>query len=834
MATSSSFGNANAGFQAGYIAGSVHNPTFHHHAAPEPLETAPKPTIIIPFPRDQDFVRRDIVYDQVIDAGAEPGSWVALVGLGGVGKSQIAIEYAYQIRDESPETWVFWVHASNAARYEQSFRELADLVRLPGRQNSQDNIFQLVGSWLRSDKSGKWVLILDNVDDATFLLQVQSGRQDAQGSSSRSQNNRPLWSYLPHCQQGMVLITTRRRDIALSLVESHRIVDIGPMSLEDARKLVDMKLGTLSDDEDIETAGALAQALEYIPLAIVQATSYIAQRGLRYSMQKYLKKLTRSDREKTSLLDVEGGHLRRDWEAKNSIILTWQISFDYIRQSRRSAADLLSFMSWCDRQGIPESLLQEMISTGNASEDHENHQNNDYSAQDLDNHYDSDNHEDNGSADSSVSDDSQSETSASDGLEEDIIMLRDFSFIHIIGDGKLFEMHRLVQLSMRKWLEAEGQQERWKQIFIKCLSSQIPPGRYENWTECQMYLPHAKAAAEQRPKDEASLLDWATIMYRAGWYLEQMGLGQEALKMAEDALGVRTHLLGQEDEEALWAKSLVGIVKKFLGQWGEAEQLQVEVMETRKARFGSDHLDTLTSMNDLASTYGDQGRYEEAEELQVKVVEARKAKLGLDHPHTLTSMDNLALTYGDQGRYEEAEELQMEAMEAYKAKLELDHPDLLTSMANLASTYWEQGRYKEAEELEVEVMEASKAELGLDHRDTLISMDNLAVTYSKQGRYEEAEELQLEVMEACKAKLGLNHPDTATSMHNLAYTWHDIGHKREATALMRQCLELRTLKLGPSHPDTDSSARQLTIWETNAGEGAGGEIDLGIADLSIQ
>jgi hypothetical protein len=301
------------------------------------------------------------------------------------------------------------VHASNAARYEQSFRELADQVRLPGRQNTQDNIFQLVGSWLRSDKSGKWVLILDNVDDASFLLQVESGRQDAQGSSSGSENNRPLWSYLPHCQKGTVLITSRRRDVALSLVESRCIVDIGPMSLEDARRLVEKKLGALSDDEDIETACALVRALEYIPLAIVQATSYIAQRGLRYSMQKYLKKLKRSDREKTSLLDVEGGHLRRDWEAKNSIILTWQISFDHIRQSRPSAADLLSFMSWCDRQGIPESLLQEMINTRNASEDHQNHQNNEYSAQDPDNHYGSENHEDDGSADNSASDDSQSE-----------------------------------------------------------------------------------------------------------------------------------------------------------------------------------------------------------------------------------------------------------------------------------------------------------------------------------------------------------------------------------------------------------------------------------------
>ncbi|KFA66776.1 hypothetical protein S40285_09514 [Stachybotrys chlorohalonatus IBT 40285] len=120
--------------------------------APERPETPPSPSSVIPFSRDRHFVERNAILDQVHNLCSQPGSRTALVGFGGVGKSQIAIEYAYQIRDQSPETWIFWVHASSAARYEQSFRDIADFLKLPGRRNPQNNIFRLLYNWLRGEK----------------------------------------------------------------------------------------------------------------------------------------------------------------------------------------------------------------------------------------------------------------------------------------------------------------------------------------------------------------------------------------------------------------------------------------------------------------------------------------------------------------------------------------------------------------------------------------------------------------------------------------------------------------------------------------------------------
>lgn len=137
-------------------------------------------------------------------------------------------------------------------------------------------------------------------------------------------------------------------------MEQREIVEVEPMKERDALALLQKKLGPLDDSDEVPE---LAAALEYMPLAMVQAAAYILQRAPRCSVRKYLEEFRTGDREKTTLLDHDAGQLRRDHEAKNAIIITWQISFDHIQRVRPSAAGLLSLMSLFDRQGIPEELI---------------------------------------------------------------------------------------------------------------------------------------------------------------------------------------------------------------------------------------------------------------------------------------------------------------------------------------------------------------------------------------------------------------------------------------------------------------------------------------------
>jgi hypothetical protein len=134
-------------------------------------------------------------------------------------------------------------------------------------------------------------------------------------------------------------------------------------------------------------------------------------------------------------------------------------------------------------------------------------------------------------------------------------------------------MHSLVQLATRKWLKAEGQLERWKGQFIKNLCEELPTGKYENWARCQLLFPHVRGATEQEPKEQESLRDWASIMYKAAWYTLEVGNGAEAEELSAKAMEARTRLLGHNHEDSLASKAMVGSVYIFQGRWEAAEEL---------------------------------------------------------------------------------------------------------------------------------------------------------------------------------------------------------------------------------------------------------------------
>ncbi|USP77112.1 kinesin [Curvularia clavata] len=789
MASATSFGDANAGLQAGIINGPV---SAAFQLPPERRETPPPPSIVIPFRRDADFIERGTILDRVEQICAATDGRAALVGLGGVGKSQLAIEYAYRTRERSPETWVFWVYASNAVRFEQSYREIANRVKLTGREDPQTNIFELVYNWLCSTKQ-QWLLVLDNIDDSRFLLD--------HGTANPTTVSKPLRDYLQYGDRGSILVTTRNKETALELVEQRNVIMVEPLDKASAVALLRKKLGVQSNQQDNKSDVAeLAAALECMPLAIVQAAAYISQRAPRCSVEQYLEEFQRSEHEETSLLDYEAGQIRRDKEAKNSIIVTWQISFEHLRQIRSSATDLLSFMSFCDRQGIPEALIR--CEDGGETDASSN-----ISKRSMVRHLKWLRRSRRG--ESKDQQDHKKHVNDSRTFDDDILALRNFCFISVDGDGENFEMHALVQLATRRWLAANGELERWKQKFISNLSAAFPTGAYENWAACQTLFVHAKSAATLEPEAKSSQIEWATLLYNAAWYAWQKGSVVDCENLAVNSMNVRRKLLGSEHKDTLSSMGMVGLAYILGGRWREAAEIGAEKMVISMRTLGLDHLNTLTAMHNLAFAYWSQGRWDEAENLYKQVLEMRKTKLSADHPDTLNSMDCLASTYRSQGRWKDAEDLEVEVLETSKKKLGVDHPSTLASMSSLASTYLHQGRLYEAEDLYKQALEMDKTKLGAEHPYTLTSMAGLASTYRSQGRWKDAEELEVEVLGTNKIKLGADHPSTLTVMNNLALTYWNQKRWDEAEDLQVQALEMRKMKLGADHPDTLTSMSSL-------------------------
>ena len=269
---------------------------------PERPETPVKPSFTIPFRRDADFIERKNLLDQIHQRCLAPASRVALVGFGGVGKSQLAIEHAYRVQDaclrQNQDIWAFWVHAGTRARVEEGFQAIADAVKISGRNQPNANVLQLVYQWLQNEQNGQWLMILDSADDINVFYSTDDEAAQTTGRAEK----RPLWTYLPQSSNGSILVTTRYHDIAFRLIGSHNgIIDVGPMDQTHALALLETKL---EDESDMNATTELVKALEYIPLAITQAAAYIQRMKPRSSIAKYLEAFWRSDRKKLSLLST--------------------------------------------------------------------------------------------------------------------------------------------------------------------------------------------------------------------------------------------------------------------------------------------------------------------------------------------------------------------------------------------------------------------------------------------------------------------------------------------------------------------------------------------------
>ncbi|KAF8328016.1 hypothetical protein F5887DRAFT_1083470 [Amanita rubescens] len=179
--------------------------------------------------------------------------------------------------------------------------------------------------------------------------------------------------------------------------------------------------------------------------------------------------------------------------------------------------------------------------------------------------------------------------------------------------------------------------------------------------------------------------------------------------------------LGENHIEVLGTMTYLPSIYEYQGKLNEAESLQSQLLESYRIKCGASHPDVIRQMKNLSHTYWRRGKSSEANQLlspgkwneamniELEVIEGQKQLLGSNHSDTLLSMNNLAVIYTEAGRYAEAEQLQLKLLDTEKTILGVDHPLTITCMSNLATAYMEQGRWNEAEELQLQLMESHKA-----------------------------------------------------------------------------------------------------------------------------
>ncbi|KAL2269224.1 hypothetical protein VTJ83DRAFT_4070 [Remersonia thermophila] len=296
-----------------------------------------KPEWLVPFPPDPDFVERPDISEWLHEKSKVPGARAALVGLGGIGKSQLAIQFAHSVRDRSH---VFWLSAATRATLEESFRAVAERLKL-SLDGKQESVLNQVGKWLADESNGRWTVILDNLDDPSVLME----------------DDPRLLKALPQANHGFTIITSRSVQGADLLVGGTKnAYAIEPMSEEDSIRLFQTKLRQPAPGED---AKRLVRILGGLPLAIAQAAAYINRKAPRASAADYVRIFEEDDDRRASLLGgAENKDLRRHDGSSDTVLGTWSITFKQIQSERPAAVDLLCLLSFFDPQSIPEWALR--------------------------------------------------------------------------------------------------------------------------------------------------------------------------------------------------------------------------------------------------------------------------------------------------------------------------------------------------------------------------------------------------------------------------------------------------------------------------------------------
>ena len=630
-----------------------------------------------------------------------------IFGLGGCGKSALALEFAYRAIAKGACVLVFWVPAISRESFEIAYREIGVLLRIPGITDDNADVKQLVSNRLSSGNFGNWLMIVDNADDSTVLL----GQPDDHRRLNR------LSDFLPRSDSGRIVFTTRSGKAAENLTQSN-VLKLDDMERPEARQLMAQHLveKALLDDEG--AVEELLVLLAHLPLAIVQAAAFINSNGV--SIPEYVS-LFRQPSTESELFSEHFEDPSRYREMESTIAKTWHISFDHILKQDQLAADYLSFMACIDRTNVPQSLLP-------------------------------------------LGDTPLQQLKA-------IGTLKGYAFITERQQttqkkpytGKFFDIHRLVHMASAWWLKEHGEWTTWTSKAAARLEELVSHNRHEKsdvWTPYMWttYLPHAiYMAGSDDTLDETARL---SLLYQVGRCQVRLGQYSAAETTHRQALLSRQKRVGKEHPDTLTSMGNLAQVLLLKGDSKAAESMHRQTLVMKEKVLRKEHPSTLTSMDNLASVLRRRGDYKAAEAMYRQTVAMKEKVLGKGHPSTLISMNNLALVLSSQGDNEAAEAMYRQTLATSAKVLGNEHPSTLTSMNNLALMLGNQGDYKVAEAMYRQTLATSEKVRGTKHPLTLASVYCLAHLLAERNSYDEAVDWYQRACAGYTTNLGDDHPIT--------------------------------------------------------------------------
>jgi tetratricopeptide (TPR) repeat protein len=667
----------------------------------------------------------------------------AISGLGGIGKTQIAVEYAYRYCDDYQA--ILWARADTHKELVSDFVSIAKELDIPEQGvQDQSQVVEAVKRWLRNQIN--WLFIFDNADDPTII-----------------------YDYLPEHISGKVLITTR----AQSVGEQALSIEIDKMEPKEGSLFLLRRAKIISPESSLEDASkairieaeAISELMDGLPLALDQAGAYIEETKCGLIRYRELYKQRQTDLlKRRGRSGITSSH-------PESVTTTFSLCFEKVQQNNHAAVELLQLCAFLYPDAIPleiitegasdlspilQSIVSDPLELDKAIEELLK-----YSLV----HRDSDTN--------MLAIHRLVQAVIKDGMKEDVqrqwagLAVRavnrtfpDVEFatwpycqrylLHAQACAMLIELWNMISLDAARLLSQSG-------VYLRVRA------QYEDAEKfCIKALAIRKQIQGEEHNDVINSINDLALLHRA------QGQYDQAEQLFKQTLAIQERSLGREHLEVAEILNNLGLLYYDQEKYSQGKQLHSRALEIWEKVLGPEHPNVARGLNNLAIFYNAQHEYNRAESLLIRALTIYEKAFAAHHPNVASILNNLGRLCYAQSKYTQAEDYYMRALKIYEQTLGSEHPSIAPILSNLAILYSDQSKYEQSESYYCRAIPIYEQTFGSEHLVTIERLQDLAEIYYVQDKYTQAEPIFNRVFAIYKKTKGQKHPDTITCHDRIA------------------------------------------------------------------
>ena len=706
-------------------------------------------------------------------------SYLYISGNPGSGKSQLAGLVAEQIFKESTDAFVMTLDAANLDSLLDSYVSFARHLKcseyaITNTLNDKDLKTEKKIAYIKSLAGTKvelyasWLLLVDNVVSIP-----------------------EMYAHLPdkamsHWSKGQLLITSQD---TTSIPPDNSFIKQASVSKGMAPSDATSLLATISGMAEDETAEKVAHALDYQPLALASAATFVKQLcdskpSSNLGWRHFLKKV-----EEDQLKNTETFLSNTNANYPLSMTAVTALAVEKSMSSDRVLKHAFHVISLCAPQPLNLDIVTNYIQKAEENSD---------------------------------------VNTGGEFKDKDLIGLRirKTSLLLLEEDnGEVYvRIHQVVRDAIQRLTKQLSETERFEVVHASILSlNQFTEDRKthsNDYTanEIRLLIPQLRflsmqieAIFKENDLYEAiknstfKLKDYPNYFNSFGQICYVHFDLKAAKRHYERALAIRLQTLGPQHPDVATSYNNVAIVLRDEGDLKQAKEYHERALAIRLQTLGPQHPDVAASYNNVAIVLCDQGDLNQAKEYHERALAIMLQTLGPQHPNVATSYNNVANVLRDQGDLKQAKEYYERALAIMLQTLGPQHRDVATSYNNVANVLGDQGDLNQAKEYHERALAIRLQTLGPQHPDVAASYNNVAIVLRDQGELKQAKEYHERALAIRLQTLGPQHPIVATSYNNVAIVLRDQGELKQAKEYHERALAIRLQTLGPQHPGAAAS-----------------------------